>query len=280
MREGQTGTAPDGTRVVVRNGQIVPLDAGPPSTGRSGPKARSDWGPGAVELPDGSVVRYGPRGGTTILKKGMPEVDPDAPPKLREFEINAAGRATLMDEGQRAYMQAVQAGYDPGTFGNQAARAIEDAPIPGGDWLANVIRDDPAEKANAAMLQFTDGALRTTSGAAAPEPEVKRARRAYFRQPGENAAVEPDRERVRERFRQTAIRAAGAAYLPPERVASQRPAAAGPNAAKLQAAAARAVPPTRQAALLREAAVAIRRGAPKDAVIARLRANGVEYKGP
>ena len=33
-REGQTGTLPDGTRVIVRNGQVVPLNAGPQGTTR------------------------------------------------------------------------------------------------------------------------------------------------------------------------------------------------------------------------------------------------------
>ncbi|MBS0368871.1 MAG: hypothetical protein JSS57_06685 [Proteobacteria bacterium] len=46
------------------------------------PKPREDWGAGAVELPDGSIVRYGPRGGATILQKAestkVPSVGPEA----------------------------------------------------------------------------------------------------------------------------------------------------------------------------------------------------------
>ena len=48
----------------------------------SGPKPREDWGAGAVELPDGSIVRYGPRGGATVLQKAesgtVPSVGPEA----------------------------------------------------------------------------------------------------------------------------------------------------------------------------------------------------------
>lgn len=171
-----------------------------------------DWGPGSKKLPDGSIVRYGPRGGMTVLKQaggGAGGKD------LREFEINAASRATLMDQGQRDYEDARREGYDPGKWQNQLARGIEGTGV--GNWLADVIRDNPSEKARAAELQFTDGALRTTTGANAPEPEVIRANRAYFRQPGESESVEPDRARVRERFRRQAIRAAGSAYIDPEK---------------------------------------------------------------
>lgn len=34
-----------------------------------GPKAAPQWGPGAQEMPDGSIVRIGPRGGATVLQK-------------------------------------------------------------------------------------------------------------------------------------------------------------------------------------------------------------------
>lgn len=179
-----------------------------------GPKARADWGAGAVELPDGQVVRYGPRGGVTVLAKGNRGGADGDTPDLKEFEINAAARATLMDSGLRSYNQALREGYDPGSLRNVFARGIEDAPIPGGNFFADVLRDKPSERARAAELQFVDGALRTTSGANAPEPEQLRANRAYFRQPGESKSVEAERAALRSRFRDTAIRAAGKAYVP------------------------------------------------------------------
>lgn len=55
--EGQTGTAPDGTPVVFRGGRAVP-------------QVEDQWGPGAKQLPNGSVVRYGPRGGMEVLNRG------------------------------------------------------------------------------------------------------------------------------------------------------------------------------------------------------------------
>lgn len=208
----------------------------------AGPKSRPDWGPGAVELPDGSVIRYGPRGGSTVLKRASGDA-PGATPELREFEINAAGRATLMDEGLREYERAVADGYNPGSVKNVVARGAEDI-WKVGPYIADVIRDDAAERGRSAELQFTDGALRTTSGANAPEPEVVRANRAYFRQPGESAAVEPNKSQIRQRFRDTSVRAAGAAYMPrgvsgeAKAAAPKRPAV--PAAARAQAARLRA----------------------------------------
>lgn len=172
------------------------------------------WGAGVRKLPDGSVVREGPRGGLTVLRKAGADEEGGGEP-LREFEINAAARATLMDEGLREYERAKADGYDPTHWKNVVARGIEDAPLlPGGNFLSDVIRDNPSERARAAELQFVDGALRTTSGANAPEPEQIRANRAYFRQPGESAGVEDNKARVRERFRTTSIKAAGKAYVP------------------------------------------------------------------
>lgn len=181
---------------------------------QTGPKSRDDWGPGAVELPDGKIVRYGPKGGATVLSKGDRAGVEGEAPDLKEFEINAAGRATLMDSGLRSYNKALTEGYNPAAPRNVLARFVEDAPIPGGNFLSDVIRDKPSERARAAELQFVDGALRTTSGANAPEPEQVRANRSYFRQPGENPTVEPERAALRDRFRQTSIRAAGPAYVP------------------------------------------------------------------
>lgn len=179
-----------------------------------GPKARPDWGQGAMELPDGTVVRYGPKGGATILSKGGGGAADGSLGEVREFEANAAARATLMDAGQQGYRKARQQGYNPGSLRNVIAGTVE--PTWGvGPFLADVIRDEPSERGRAAELQFTDGALRTTSGANAPEPEVRRASRQYFRQPGENIGVEPERDVLRQRFRDQSVRIAGSAYIDP-----------------------------------------------------------------
>lgn len=199
-------------RAVFRGGQWYE-EGGGSQAAPGGPKARPDFGPGMFELPNGDIAHRGPKGGFSIVSRGKDGTGGSSPADLKEFQINAAARATLMDEGERSYQEARRAGYSPNNPLNAIARNVEDWPVVGKP-VANLMRNDAAEKARAAELQFNDGALRTTTGANAPEPEVVRAERAYFQQPGENDRVEADRRRLRERFRNTSIRAAGPAYLP------------------------------------------------------------------
>ncbi|MEW5685670.1 MAG: hypothetical protein AB1942_12190 [Pseudomonadota bacterium] len=102
-----------------------------------------DWGEGARRLPDGSVVRNGPRGGMQFLRKATTGQGGEP---LREFEVNAAARAALMDEGQREYERAKADGYDPTSWKNSAASALETVPF-AGTWMADVLRDNPGERA-------------------------------------------------------------------------------------------------------------------------------------
>jgi hypothetical protein len=174
--------------------------------------APPEWGDGAVVIPGGKVLGPpGPRGGARKELGSITDAGAVVP-EVKEYQANAAARATLMDEGQRKYDEARREGYDPTR--DAIPRAVEGVPWVG-PFIANVIRDNPSEKARAAELQFVDGALRTTSGANAPEPETVRANKQYFQQPGENDAVEADRRMLRDRFRNTSIRAAGPGYLDP-----------------------------------------------------------------
>lgn len=188
------------------------------------------WGPGARSLPDGSVVRDGPRGGLQWLRKA--EQGQGGEP-LREFEINAAARATLMDEGQREYQRARQDGYDPGHWKNQIASGLEGAPLVG-TYAADVIRDNPSERGRIAELQFAEGALRTTTGANAPDKEVRNASRMYFRQAGESQGVERNKQQIRDRFRNTAVKAAGRAFIPSQEGQAGKPLPKSAEAAYVQ----------------------------------------------
>lgn len=177
---------------------------------------RSPYGPRANSTPDGNVVITGPRGGTQIIRRagGRGGAAGGGGAPVREFEANASARATLMDQGDRDYERARASGYDPGTLGNTVAMGVEALPLVG-PYAARLIRDDPADLGRAAELTYTEGALRTTTGANAPPAEVRNAARMYFRQPGEPAAVDPQRQTLRRRFRDTAVNNAGAAYHAP-----------------------------------------------------------------
>lgn len=60
--EGKTGTAKDGTRVIVRNGQIVPLEANPYAGAGFSP-----LGGGMYKNKIGQTYREGPKGGFSMI---------------------------------------------------------------------------------------------------------------------------------------------------------------------------------------------------------------------
>lgn len=67
--EGRTGTLPDGTRVVVRGGRVVPVDA-PVAPAGAAPAAVAPNG--LTRLPDGSLITAaGPRGGAPRRVGGL-----------------------------------------------------------------------------------------------------------------------------------------------------------------------------------------------------------------
>lgn len=173
------------------------------------------WGPGVRSLPDGSIVRDGPRGGMQVLRQGS-KGSTEGLPDIKEFQSKAAAQATLMDQSLTDYNAARRQGYDPTSWKNRVAMAMEGSMPKVGPFFADVIRDNPSERGRAAELAYTEGSLRALTGAAATEGETRRNARNMFRQPGESEAVEPNKRAVRERFAATTKRIAGPAYMPPE----------------------------------------------------------------
>lgn len=164
----------------------------------SGPKQAPAWGPGAVELPDGSVVRYGPRGGTTILKKST-SAAPGEVPDLTQDQGQAQTYGRLMTDAERSYLRARAQGYNPGSLRNSTAAFFEGLPLGGLDGIGTLIRDDVSDRARQAELQWSDAQLKAMSGAAAPEPEVKRNVKTFFPRPGETIGdIDPQKRGARE----------------------------------------------------------------------------------
>jgi hypothetical protein len=137
-----------------------------------GPRQAPAWGPGAVELPDGSVVRYGPRGGTTVLRRGG-EAATGAPADLTEAQGKAVLYGGMMAGAERDYQRAREDGYDPGSFRNQAAAVAGVIPFDG-DFFGRLIRDDVSDRGVQAERRWAEGNLRQLTGAAATQPEISR----------------------------------------------------------------------------------------------------------
>lgn len=142
---------------------------------------QDQWGPGAAEMPDGSIVRYGPRGALTVLKPAT-STDP-ALLKLTEEQGKAAGQLRMMRDAEAKYQAALRAGYNPTSFLNRAASYVEHIPFV--DGLAPTLRPPSGDLGYQAEQQWADAQLRATSGAAATEPEVKRSRETFFPMSGE-----------------------------------------------------------------------------------------------
>lgn len=164
---------------------------------QAGPKAAPEWGPGALRQPDGSVVRFGPKGGMTTLKKASTGAS-DGPMELTEDQGKSQGYARMMTNAERNYEAARRAGYNPGEFGNAFASFIEGAPLGVFDGLASIVRNDVGDRGRQAELQFSDAQLKAVSGAAAPEDEVKRNVKILFPRPGETLSqIEPQKKGAR-----------------------------------------------------------------------------------
>lgn len=109
LREGQTGVAPDGTRVVVRGGRIVPVEA---SVNQSGATAAgfTDLGGGWFRAPDGGTFQQNNKG-QLIRRTGTAGGDESAQRTARK-DFDALQPVKDFREIQSAYGTIEQAAAD------------------------------------------------------------------------------------------------------------------------------------------------------------------------
>jgi hypothetical protein len=100
-------------------------------------------------------------------------------PELSATQSTAAARYILMDRGESVYQQAVKKGYEPTDMRNRLASMARGIPMFGAN-LADVIADPNAELAELGKQSYTEGALRTVTGAAAPGDERPTTAKQYF----------------------------------------------------------------------------------------------------
>ena len=124
---------------------------------------------------------------------------PQAEIKATEDQGKSQAFARLMSDAESSYARAVSEGYNPGSLQNSAAALAEGLPFGGLDGLGSLIRDKVGDRARQAELQWSDAQLKSVSGAASPEAEVKRGVKTYFPRPGENFQdINPQKARARE----------------------------------------------------------------------------------
>lgn len=144
--------------------------------------------------------------------------------KLTQDQGQAQGYAKLMAGAEKSYRQALREGYDPATLRNAFASVLEGLPFGGLDGAGALVRDDVSDRGRQAEMQWSDAQLRAMSGAAAPEPEVKRNVRTYFTRPGQSLSeIGPQMERARQTAFEAARRRSGPASREIPSAAPQHP---------------------------------------------------------
>ena len=134
---------------------------------------------------------------------------------LKEQQSLNASRAILMAYGETLYRNARAGGYEPTTPRNRIASLASGLPIMG-ENLADFIRDPVSERGVTGERRFTEGALRTATGAGGPKEERPQTTRNYFPTPWQSRDPEARQDFLRTRLEQlrTSGRVAGPALGP------------------------------------------------------------------
>ncbi len=185
LREGQTGTAPDGTKVIVRGGQIVPLNA-------TGPEAAgfTSLGDGWYRGPDGSTYQQG-RGGAMVERSGA-AADPAAGGHSATGLAGADARTRLalglgpMVEAEGRMREAERGGYSYND--DWGARLLEAVPLDGGG-VARLAGGPDYQRYDQAARTFEAAVMPIMSGAAVTSSEAQRQIRANLPQLGDSPEI-------------------------------------------------------------------------------------------
>ena len=192
-------------------------------------------------------------------------------PDLSEAQATAAARVVLMEEGNKLYGKARTQGFEPTSGMNRIASLAKAVPI-AGEGLADFIRTPVQERAALGERLFTEGALRTVTGAAGPAGERPEVKSQYFPTPWQSGDRNLRRELEEVRARQIATirNVAGPAVVGAPAATTLTPTPRGPPQ----------LPPGLTPAGARaQAKAAIAAGKPRAAVLDRLRKLGVDTTG-
>lgn len=155
--------------------------------------ASAVWGPGARELPNGTVERVGPQGGVRVVANNAQTTEGGVG-KLTEAQGKAMLYGGMMRGAERDYQQAREEGYDPGNLRNQIANVAGVIPFDG-DFFGRLIRDDVSDRGRQAELRWAEGNLRQLTGAAATNPEIARVAAINFDRGNDELAAQRYRTR-------------------------------------------------------------------------------------
>ena len=116
-------------------------------------------------------------------------------PAQKEFQARASGFAKEAAFADAEYNKIIAAGYNPGSL-KHVGNTIVEGVLP--DSLESVFKSDARAAAQAYEDTFADAILRDRSGAALPDAEIARKKKALHRQIGESDAVAAAKAKLRE----------------------------------------------------------------------------------
>lgn len=156
------------------------------------PIAAPEYGPGAQRLPNGAVVRYGPRGGMDTIVSATQAASGNGGGAQSSPLVGADARARFMinlgplEAAQRTMEQMDQAGYTLDQ--DWGAAALESIPWDGGFVARRAGGEDYNAYVQAAKT-FEAAIMPIMSGAAVTPSEAQRLIRAAIPQPGDSPEV-------------------------------------------------------------------------------------------
>lgn len=124
--------------------------------------------------------------------------------KPTEVQSKAQLFAATMNQAEREFGELRQAGYKRESIGSATAAGL----------LPEALKSEELKRQEKAELAFVDGYIRQTSGANAPEPEVKRAMERFFPRIGDTEKVIQQKQRDRQMAMEQTQRIAAGEAIP------------------------------------------------------------------
>lgn len=182
-------------------------------------------------------------------------------PKFNKEELDASGYAARIANVTKTLADLEKSGF-VGPNGWQNALAA----VPG----SNMVQSENFQRFDQGKRDFINAVLRRESGAAIAPSEFESANKQYFPEPGDGPKVLEQKRTARQQALSNMVSSSGGAYE-----YNQKNPPGGTPAAPAQPAGGKAAP----AEMLADAKAAIAKGAPRDAVIKRLKELGFTEEG-
>lgn len=179
-RDTPTYDSARGAVVNPRTGEVQALEGLPDR-----PSTENPW---QYDPNRGALVNT--RTGEVKVPEGLPARTSTTPVRTTEGQRKASAFYTQAEDANRIIETVIAGGKRAPTFGENVAGRL-------GFGVGNYLTSDDNRRMMAAAMRLADSWLRFTSGAAVPEPEVRRNAMAFLPQPGDDDQTLADKANAR-----------------------------------------------------------------------------------